>query len=206
MVPNAGLWTDYCRQVIRTIQGFRAGALEKVVPAFEGIAEEAERATEAEYERLGGAMPYDDQIDMSDVAEMANDHGIAYYETMSGVRQGVLNVLAVGLYHLFEQQQLFFLRRGLLSSAEGVPALFKVAEFEERLTECGVECRNFSCAGKLHELKTAANAINPRAHLSRSNFLCSRSTCDLLHSWPKHIRMFSGHGLSRRTRWVKAAM
>ena len=40
-----------------------------------------------------------------------------------------------------------------------MPALFKVAEFEERLTECGVECRKFSCAGKLHELKTAANAI-----------------------------------------------
>ena len=158
MVPNAGLWADYCRQVIRTVQGFRAGALEKVVPAFEGIAEDAERATKAEYERLG-AMPYGDQIDMSDVAEMANDHGIAYYETMSGVRQGVLNVLAVGLYHLFELQQLFFLRRGLLSRAEDVPTLFKVAEFEKRLTECGVECRNFSCAGKLHELKTAANAI-----------------------------------------------
>ena len=91
-----------------------------MVPAFEGIAEDAERATKAEYERLG-AMPYGDQIDMSDVAEMANDHGIAYYETMSGVRQGVLNVLAVGLYHLFEQQQLFFLRRGLLSRAEDVP-------------------------------------------------------------------------------------
>ena len=99
-----------------------------MVPAFEGIAEDAERATKAEYERLG-AMPYGDQIDMSDVAEMANDHGIAYYETMSGVRQGVLNVLAVGLYHLFEQQQLFFLRRGLLSRAEDVPTLFKVAEW-----------------------------------------------------------------------------
>ena len=39
------------------------------------------------------------------------------------------------------------------------PALVKVAEFEKRLAECGVECRSFSCAGKLHELKTAANAI-----------------------------------------------
>ena len=61
-------------------------ALEKVVPAFEGIAEDAERAAEAEYERLG-SMPYDDQIDMSDVAEMAKDHGITVYKTMSGVRQ-----------------------------------------------------------------------------------------------------------------------
>ena len=129
-----------------------------MVPAFEGIAEDAERAAEAEYERLG-SMPYDDQIDMSDVAEMAKDHGITVYETMSGVRQGVLNVLAVGLYHLFEQQQLFFLRRWLLSRAEENRALFKVAEFEKRLAECGVECRSFSCAGKLHELRMAANAI-----------------------------------------------
>ena len=43
--------------------------------------------------------------------------------------------------------------------AEDEPTLFKVAEFEKRLDECGVECLNFSCAGKLHELRTAANAI-----------------------------------------------
>ena len=80
---------------------------------------------------------------MSDVADMAMDHGRTVYETMSGVRQGVLNVLAVGLYHLFEQQQLFFLRRGLLSRAEDVPALVKVAEFEKRLATYGVKCRRF---------------------------------------------------------------
>ena len=160
MVPNAGFWANYCRQVyVRALKGFRAGALEKVAPAFEGIAEDADRATEAEYERLG-SMPYDGQTDMSDVAEMAHDHGIADYETMSGVRQGVLNVLAVGLYHLFEQQQLFFLRRELLPRAEeNVPSLLKEAKFKKRLAECGVECRSFSCADKLHELRTAANAI-----------------------------------------------
>ena len=160
MVPNAVFWASYCLLVyVRALKGFRVGALEKVTPAFEGIAEDADRATEAEYERLG-SMPYDGQTDMSDVAEMAHDHGIADYETMFGVRQGVLNVLAVGLYHLFEQQQLFFLRRELLSRAEEtVPALLKEAEFKKRLAECGVECRSFSCADKLHELRTAANAI-----------------------------------------------
>ena len=159
MIPNARFWTDYFRQAIRELKGFHAGALEKVVPAFDGIAEDAERATEEEYERLGSMRAYDDQIDMSDVADMAMDHGRTVYETMSGVRQGVLNVLAVGLYHLFEQQQLFFLRRGLLSRAEDVRASVKVTEFEKRLAEYGVECRSFSCAGKLHELRTAANAI-----------------------------------------------
>ena len=161
MIPNARSWTDYFRQAIRELQGFRVGALEKVVPAFEGIAEDAEKEAEAVYEHFGSMPAYEDQLDMSDVAEIAMDHRTDVFETMSGVRQGVLNVLAVGLYHLFEQQQLFFLRRfrrELLSRAEDVPAL-KVAELERRLAECGVECRSFSCAGKLYELRTAANAI-----------------------------------------------
>ena len=69
-----GFWTNYFRQAIRELQGFRVGALEKVVPAFEGIAEDAERAIEAEYERLGSMTAYDAQIDMSDVADMAMEH------------------------------------------------------------------------------------------------------------------------------------
>ena len=148
-----GFWTNYFRQAIRELQGFRFGALEKVVPAFQGIAEDAERAIEAEYEGLGSMTAYDAQI----VADMAMEHRITVYETMFGVRQGVLNLLAVGLYHLFEQQQLFFLRRGLSYRAEDV--LLNVKEFKKRLAECGVEYRSFSCHGKLHELKTAANAI-----------------------------------------------
>ena len=96
MIPNTRFWTDYFRQAIRELKGFHAGALEKVVPAFDGIAEDAEKATEEEYGRLGSMPAYDDQIDMSDVADMAMDHGRTVYETMSGVRQGVLNVLAVG--------------------------------------------------------------------------------------------------------------
>ena len=88
MVPNAGFWAHYCRRVyIPAIQGFHAGALEKVAPAFAGIAEEADAAAQAELEHLR-SMPAgpDSSIDMGDVAEWATDHGIEYYETMSGVR------------------------------------------------------------------------------------------------------------------------
>ena len=162
-----GFWTNYFRQAIRELQGFRVGALEKVVPAFEGIAEDAERAIaaelfgqEAEYERLGSmtaydATAYDAQIYMETV------HRITVYETMFGVRQGVLNLLAVGLHHLFEQQQLFFLRRGLSSRREKelLDVKYPLKEFKKRLAECGVKCQSFSCDGKLHELRMAANAI-----------------------------------------------
>ena len=98
----------------------------------------------------------DGAIDMGDVAEWAREYGIAQYETMVGVRQSVLNLLVVGLHHLFEQQQLFFLGRELGSGKDRVP---KPADLERRLAECGIDCRSFGCASKLHELKQAANAI-----------------------------------------------
>ena len=141
--------------LIRMIEGYRAGALEKVATAFSGIAEEADAAAEAEFERLG-SMPTDDEIDMGAVAEWSTEYGIQYYETMLGVRQGVLNLLAVGLHHLFEQQQLFFLRRELARDDEGT---LRVAELERRLAERGIDCRSFRCAVKLYELRKAANAI-----------------------------------------------
>ena len=157
MVPNARFWAHYFRQAhVQVIQDFRAGALEKVAPAFSSIAEEADAAAEAEFERLG-SMPGDPDgsIDMGDVAEWATDHGIKYYETMSGVRQVVLNVLAVGLHHLFEQQ-LSFLWQKLVKGKAGS---FQAVELEKRLAACGVECRKFACTGKLYELRMAANAI-----------------------------------------------
>ena len=137
------------------IEGFRAGALEKVATAFGGIDEEADAAAEAEFERLG-SLPADDEIDMGAVAEWATEYGIQYNETMSGVRQGILNLLAVGLHHLFEQQQLFFLRRELARDDKGA---LRVTELERRLKDRGIDCRSFGCAGKIYQLRKAANAI-----------------------------------------------
>ena len=52
MVPNARFWAHYFRRVyVRAIQGFRAGALEKAAPAFNGIAEEADAANLANVSR-----------------------------------------------------------------------------------------------------------------------------------------------------------
>ena len=158
MVANAGFWANYFRRVyVRAIEGFRAGALEKIVPVFSGIAEEADAAAEVEFERLG-SMPADpdSSIDMGDLVDWATDPGIEYYETMSGVRQGVLNLLAVGVHHLFEQQQLSFLRQGLAKGGDGS---FQSSELERRLSEHGVDCRRFRCTAKVYELRMTANTI-----------------------------------------------
>ena len=80
---------------------------------------------------------------------------VPYYETISGVRQGVPNLLAVGLHHLFEQQQLFFLRRELARGEEGALQAAELARgWQDRAS-----LPEFSLCRQAYELKQAANAI-----------------------------------------------
>ena len=158
MTSTAAFWAQHFRSVnVNAIESYRAGALERVLPVFSGIAEEADRAADAEFERLG-AMPADPDglVDMADLAEQAETHGQALYETMKGLRQGVRNLLAVGLHHLFEQQQVFFFQQALATKENQT---LEPTNFKERLTERGIDPTGFECAAKVDELRVAANAI-----------------------------------------------
>lgn len=44
-------------------------------------------------------------------AEQAHDAGLSYYEQYAPIRQGLINMYAVGLYHLVEQQGFLFFRQ-----------------------------------------------------------------------------------------------
>ena len=158
MSPTAAVWVQRFRGVyVHEIDSYRTGALERVLPPFSRIAEEAEAAADAEFERLG-AIPADPDglVDMADLAEQADGHGQALYETMKGLRQGVRNLLSVGLHHLFEQQQVFFFQH-VLATKENEE--FQPTKLEERLVENGIDPKTFGCAAKLCELRVAANAI-----------------------------------------------
>ena len=120
---NLEFWPGVFQMHIRAIEAFRDAALEKVVPAFENIAKEAAATTNEKYAG-----------DDDSVAEQAIEHYAECLETLSDVRQGMVNLLAVGLYHLFEQQ-----RKLTTSSRESAVG--------------------FKSAGKINELKMAANTI-----------------------------------------------
>ena len=120
---NLELWPGVFQMHIRAIEAFRDAALEKVVPAFGNIAKEAAATTNEKYSG-----------DDDSIAEQAIEHYAECLETLSDVRQGMVNLLAVGLYHLFEQQQ-------------------------KLTTSSGESAAGFKSAGKIYELKMAANTI-----------------------------------------------
>jgi hypothetical protein len=160
MLPDGGFWAQYFRRVnIGTVEGFRQAVYHRLLPPFECIDAEAQAVEQREFERLG-QMPAFDDVDMADVAEQASDAGIAFYETMTGVRQALLNIFSASLRHLLEQQLLLFHRRRLLRPTEQNQAdLFSLSEALKRLEAYGIDCRRFKTWTKLEELRLVANTV-----------------------------------------------
>lgn len=88
---------------IYSIQCFSKALNERILPPFNNLEAEANKICEDEYERLCN-LPSDGDGDLSVLAESASGKGNVWYLTMTGVRQSVINLYAVGLRHLFEQQ------------------------------------------------------------------------------------------------------
>jgi hypothetical protein len=131
----------------------------RLLPTFTDIESEANEKAEREWERLG-SLPARDDIDMSDLAEKAFQTGLAHYEMMTDLRQGLQNMFATALFHLYEQQVMFFHRRELLHpSEENDPKLFNPSVFRERLQKYGIDITKFQCWLDLEELRLLANTV-----------------------------------------------
>lgn len=164
---------DYWRRIFTTsylseIDALQVGVIHRMVPSFNGLEAEADAAAKAEYERLGryGGDGYG--LDPEDAAEMAYDEGLAFYERMTSVRQGLLNLATAGIYHLYEQQAAHFLRRELITfreehDADFMARLLKLREsdrlFAGRLQKAGISLKAFSSFPQLEELRLVANVV-----------------------------------------------
>ena len=139
------------------VEAYRAAALEKIPPVFDNLEQEAESVTEAEFERLC-AQPADPdwQGDLGDLAERATEYGNEYGETMFAIRQSVLNLLAAGLQHLFEQQKKSLWYQTCSARLGGE---YDRKALQRILLASGVDPTAFPSAAKLEELRHAANTV-----------------------------------------------
>lgn len=131
----------------------------KIVPAFDSIDNEAD---EVEREAFENPSEYIDpeNYDPANAAENAFERGLEYYEWMKGTLQGVINLFAAGLYHLFEQQLLLFHRQELLSIGENNNMrLLNLREAISRLLTHGINIENFESWLKIDELRLVANTV-----------------------------------------------
>lgn len=90
---------------IGPIIAFRKYIFKDVLPVFGNLDERAEEVANEYYDRIGSQPAGEGYyIDMADVAEIAHERSLNWYQMMASLRQSMLNLLAAGLFHLTEQQ------------------------------------------------------------------------------------------------------
>jgi len=135
---------------------------ERLLPTFNDtrLEEEARLKVEEEWQKLSSSQAGEDIPDMADLAERASDTGLDYYVMITGLRQGIQNMFAVALYHLYEQQAMYFLRNELLPREEQDVAKFLTfCELRKRMFDFGIDLRSFKCKPTILELSLLANTV-----------------------------------------------
>lgn len=93
------------RNALTYVAAFGKCTIQTVLPVYANLGEKAEEIATAEFARLGSEPAGEDcGGEMGDLAEAAEEVGIAFYETMVMLRQASINLYATGLFHLIEQQ------------------------------------------------------------------------------------------------------
>jgi hypothetical protein len=150
----------YLNSFVQEIDYFSRSLNQKILPAFNDIDEEAKRVEVEAYERLS-QVGNPEWFDPADIAEDVYHAGVDFAIMASGIVQGITNMFAAGLYHLFEQQFLKFHRKELLlPKEENEPSLLNLKEAQERLLrDYQIDIRTFESWSKLDELRLVSNCV-----------------------------------------------
>ena len=163
----AKIWDPFWISAIRTEFVPQINALvdvlqERLLPniKIEDIEARSEEFSEEKWQEYM-TMPGTGDEDPADFADRALDAGISHYSLMLGIRQGLLNLFAVALYHAFEQQVMWFHRKNVLNmDEENNEKLFKMSEFQNRMETLGIDLQNFPSWPKMNdELRLVANTV-----------------------------------------------
>jgi hypothetical protein len=158
-MDNALFWSAHIRDTfLPQVRVLRETILQRFMPTFQSMSDEAEQVTEDAWQELGQRAGAD--VDPGDLAEMARDAGVDRYLMLNSAKQGLLNLFAVAVHHLVEQQQLFLLRREPLPrNDEFNHQLLNATEFATRLMASGIDISLYPSAAKLRELRLVANVV-----------------------------------------------
>ncbi len=153
-------WARRFRSEFAPQVGALVDALEsRTLPAFQNIDEEAQAVANKTWDRFMSG-PATGEEDPADFAEAAQEAGVSHYILLDGVRQGIINLFAVALYHAFEQQVMLFHRKEVLGPLdENNESLFSLKEFRTRLLESGIDITTFSSWKAIDELRLVANTV-----------------------------------------------
>ena len=158
VISDPRFWARDFREVTRErITAFRKVAEQRILTAFDNLSDEARAVEDSEAERITESKQ-PEEVDIVAVAEEAFERSTDWYVTMSTISQGVTNLLAVALYHLFEQLLLEFYRLEFLNGSPS-NADRRLRSLLARLSQEGIDCGRFESWSKVNELRLVANTV-----------------------------------------------
>lgn len=110
MDPQLYMWSPIRRRILERHDAYVDAVQARVISQFLDIDAQAEKHAEAEWEALL-EMPAREDIDMADLAEIAQDAGIEKYEMLSFLKREMLLGSLAGLYHIWDRSLRDFLER-----------------------------------------------------------------------------------------------
>lgn len=130
---------------------------QRIVAAFAHLHDEAEAVIQRAYDQL--AQGCCENTDPGTIAEQAQDRGIEYYVSVSAVRQGILNLMVAGLYHLLEQHVDHTVEVALPRVVKTGKTENPFSRLERVLQGEGIELHRFGSWRKIDELRLIAGCV-----------------------------------------------
>jgi hypothetical protein len=149
---------DYFRRSATSeVCDFLAIINERVLAPFRDLEGEANRITKAEFNRIANSPAGElGEIDMGGASESSFDIGLRHYEALEPIRQAVLNMVSVALYHLFEQRLIEFCNRELVDTERPVRVPSR-NQAEQHLEQIGISPKTLGSWQKTDEFRLVAN-------------------------------------------------
>lgn len=158
-IANHHFWARFLRDSsIPSMLLLRPLLRERILPTFNNVQAEADKIREKERERLNRSFgPDSDPADFFEQIEMA---GVEHYQRLMGIKQGVINLFIVAIYHALEQQLLFVYRKELLTTYnENDPSKLSFTQALQSYKDADLDLESFSNWESVYQLKLIANTI-----------------------------------------------
>lgn len=137
----------------------------RLLSTFNNISAEADQAARDHWEASGRTF-HPDYSDEGDLAEAAENHGIAFYQLLAEMHERTRLSVVAGMYHHWDKRFRRFLARemrwpGLVPGEHTRRALWRIdsAKLEEFLRGLGLDIRTFPCFDRLDAMRLVVNVF-----------------------------------------------
>ena len=151
---------DYKPIFVREIKALVNVLKNRLLSSFENIDQEASDIENKKWKEFSSGVSFD--ADPANLAEKAMEEGLEHYLLMTDLRQGMINLFATTLYHLFEQQISIILNREVPYCCPNweKPKQLSLDEIKCQFKKFfGIDVAKFKSWQKLHELCLVANSV-----------------------------------------------